>query len=678
MTAGLGQTPDWYGSGRLSGKRQLAALAWATVFLLIAACLAPTTVAAQDGWSDESPAIVYAVSTSADGTLIVAGRRDNSVVAYDAAGQQVWTFGTEGTVYDVAVSDAGDRIAVGSEDRNVYVLDGTGAEVWRYRATNTFQAVAISGDGQIVAGGSSDGTVSVYDDTGNLTWEHSAGDEVTQVAIYGGADGFRVLAGTGDSRVTLIDGSGQPAWQSTLDYSVRGLAVSANGALIAAGDDQETLYLLDGGSGAILWEANLGSPVPAVDIDPDGNVVVAGTEGGLVTVFDPDGNRIGESDTGGSISDVSLAGDSTLAAVALTEEVAVYPRGDSDGFDVPVPESPFARFIVPAIVAVAVVFAAAAVFGFRKRPDGVRTWRHVAARNRTLGMDIWRARTSYLFLIPTVVLLLVFNYYPAFSGIYHAFTEWSPGIETTWVGFDQFRELGNNRYFWAGIGNLLILIGTGFLKLLIPLAVAEMIFHVRSSRVGYAFRTLFVLQVIVPGVVGVLLWVNVYDPNIGLANQTLQAVGLDGLTRSWLGDADTAIWSIVFMGFPWVSAFALLIFYGGLISIPSELFDSAALDGASTLRRIVNIDLPLLLAQVRLLLILTFIATVQEFAAIFLTTGGGPGSSTYVPSLELYYQAVRFNNFGAASAIGAVLFIVILAGTIINLKYVKSSVEYGT
>ena len=80
----------------------------------------------------------------------------------------------------------------------------------------------------------------------------------------------------------------------------------------------------------------------------------------------------------------------------------------------------------------------------------------------------------------------------------------------------------------------------------------------------------------------------------------------------------------------------------------------------------------------RLLLILTFIATVQEFAAIFLTTGGGPGSATYVPSLELYYQAVRFNNFGAASAIGAVLFIVILAGTIVNLKYVKSSVEYGT
>ena len=86
----------------------------------------------------------------------------------------------------------------------------------------------------------------------------------------------------------------------------------------------------------------------------------------------------------------------------------------------------------------------------------------------------------------------------------------------------------------------------------------------------------------------------------------------------------------------------------------------------------------MLLGQIRLLLILTFIVMVQEFSAVFLTTGGGPGSSTYVPSLELYYQAVRFNNFGMASAIGAVLFLVILGGTIINLRYVKSSVEYST
>jgi len=242
----------------------------------------------------------------------------------------------------------------------------------------------------------------------------------------------------------------------------------------------------------------------------------------------------------------------------------------------------------------------------------------------------------------------------------------------------QFRSLADDRYFWTGIGNLVVLILTGFAKLLVPLLVAELIFHLRSGRLRYWMRTLFVLQIIVPGVVGILLWVNIYDPNIGLANKVLRALGFGGLARVWLGDVDTALWSIVFIGFPWVNAFALLIFYGGLISIPGDLFDAAEVDGAGAFRRIVNIHLPLLLGQVRLLVILTFIATVQEFAAIFLTTGGGPGSATYVPSLELYYQAVRFNNFGLAAAIGAVLFVVILVGTILNLRFVKSSVEYST
>lgn len=659
--------------------RRLRALVRATVVLLVAALVLPGVVVAADGWSEPSKAVVYAVGTSADGTVVVTGRRDNSVVAYTGSGDVLWTFPTTGTVYGIAVSDDGQRIAVASEDRNVYLLDGSGAELWRIRGRQTFLSVSITGDGRIIAAGSEDRTVSLFNAEGTLAWQYTATDHVSQVALYGGEGGFRVVAGSRDSRVVLISGEGQAVWESTLNYSVRGIAVSTNGARIVAGDDRQTLSMLDGGSGKLLWTAPLDGPVPAVGISRDGNEIVAGTTAGTLSVFSPEGNLLSESGVGAAFNDLALSSDASLAAVALENQTAVYPREADGTFRIPTPERGIGRFVVPLVAALATLAVlVAAVVGLRRRSDGERAWRGVAARNRTLGREMWRARISYFFLIPTMIMLLLFNYYPAFSGIYHAFTEWSPGIETRWVGFRQFQELGSNRYFWTGIGNLLILIVTGFLKLLVPLAVAEMIFHVRSPSVGYAFRTLFVLQVIVPGVVGILLWVNVYDPNIGLANQLLDAAGLGSLTRFWLGDGDTAIWAIVFMGFPWVSAFALLIFYGGLISIPGELFDSASLDGASTLRRIFNIDLPLLLGQVRLVLILTFIATVQEFAAIFLTTGGGPGSATYVPSLELYYQAVRFNNFGAASAIGAVLFIVILGGTILNLRYVKSSVEYGT
>ena len=82
------------------------------------------------------------------------------------------------------------------------------------------------------------------------------------------------------------------------------------------------------------------------------------------------------------------------------------------------------------------------------------------------------------------------------------------------------------------------------------------------------------------------------------------------------------------------------------------------------------------MGQIRLLVVLVFIGTMQEFQLIFLTTGGGPGSSTYTPALELYYQATRFNNYGLASAMGTFLFLIILAGTIINLQIVRSRTEY--
>jgi ABC-type sugar transport system permease subunit len=145
---------------------------------------------------------------------------------------------------------------------------------------------------------------------------------------------------------------------------------------------------------------------------------------------------------------------------------------------------------------------------------------------------------------------------------------------------------------------------------------------------------------------------------------------------AWLGDPRTAIWSIVFIGFPWVSGFALLLYYGGLISIPVELFDAAKVDGASGVRRFWHLDLPLLMGQIKVLVILGFIGGMQEFGLIFLTTRGGPFDSTYTPALELYYQAMRFNNFGMASAIGVVLFIIVLSGTILNLRYVRSATEY--
>jgi len=222
-----------------------------------------------------------------------------------------------------------------------------------------------------------------------------------------------------------------------------------------------------------------------------------------------------------------------------------------------------------------------------------------------------------------------------------------------------------------------ILVVVNVLKsLTMPLLVAELIFNLRNNTTRYLFRSLFIAPLIIPGVVLILLWNNIYDPEIGLLNQTLIALGLEDWTQVWYGDPAVALASILFIGFPWVQPFALLIFYGGLISIPNELFDAARVDGASGLRRFWSIDLPLLMGQTKLLLMLGFINSVQAFQIVYITTGGGPGVSTYTPVLELYYQAMRMAKFGVASAAGMFLFLIILVGTILNMRFIRSSTEY--
>jgi ABC-type sugar transport system permease subunit len=320
---------------------------------------------------------------------------------------------------------------------------------------------------------------------------------------------------------------------------------------------------------------------------------------------------------------------------------------------------------------------ASGTWAVRRTTTGHRLWTSGTARPRSLLHQIWKARLSYLLLLPTLLLLLTFNYYPAFSGLYHAFTDWTPGARTEWIGLENFEFLLGDRFFWSSFRNTVILVVVTIVKTLtVPLLVAELIFHVRHQRARYWLRTLFIVPLVLPVVVEILLWNNIYDPTIGLLNQTLIALGLESWTRVWYGDAAVALAAINFIGFPWVNAFAFLIFYGGLISISDEVFDAGKVDGAAGWTRFWHIDLPLLVGQIKLLVILNFINAIQTFELVYLTTGGGPGAATYTPALELYYMAMRMDRLGVAAAIGMILFAIILAGTVVNMRFVKSSTEY--
>jgi len=290
--------------------------------------------------------------------------------------------------------------------------------------------------------------------------------------------------------------------------------------------------------------------------------------------------------------------------------------------------------------------------------------------------SLLRHRVSYLLLLPTFTLVILFFYYPALSGIFHAFTTWQAVGDSRWVGLDNFIFMATDPFIRHSLYNQLLLTLADMVKALVPpFIVAEMIYSLRSERERYWLRTLCVIPMVAPGMVIILMSYFIYDPNVGLLNQALVGMGLEDLKRAWLGDPNFALGAIVGIGFPWIGALAFLILYAGLNNIPGDIVDAARIDGASKFARILQIDLPMLVPQIRLVVLLTLIASIQDFGRVLVMTGGGPGYATYVPALWMYEQTFLMSHFGYASAIGVTLFLVILTSSLIVLRVMKGDVE---
>ncbi len=618
---------------------------------------------------------VNAVASSADGEQIALGARDNTVSMLDGEGQLRWTFGADNSVLGLDISADGEWLGVASEDRQVYLLDGDGNLLWQFKAGRPMNNVAVADDGSLLAATSDDLSIYVLDGSGELLWQETLGIGVQGVAVYGTGEKARVVVGSDDGLVTIYSRDGKALLSEQMDYDVQSLDVTPTGGRILVGTSDGLATLLNGSNGDVLWQYPTDGNELSVALTGDAGSAVIGSEERAL-LLDSDGALVQEFIMADQVRDVAITDDGNRLVVGTQDAQARFFDRQTAVTGAASAQSQ-RRWLTGGLLLALAAAAALVFWSVRSTDIGRSTWQRGSRRPRRLGREIWRSRLSYLLILPTLLLLMTFNYYPAFSGLYHAFTDWSPGIKSEWIGFANFKFLLQDRFFLAGFRNVIIITVVTILKTMtVPLLVAELIFNLRSQFSQYWARTLFVVPIVMPLVVIILLWNNIYDPQIGLLNKTLEAVGLGNLARVWYGDPNVALASVIFINFPWVNAFALLIFYGGLISISDEVIDSSKVDGASTWRRFWSIDLPLLMGQVKLLLILNFINAVQTFELVFLTTGGGPGTSTYTPALELYYMAMRMDRFGVASAIGMVLFVIILAGTIVNMRFMNSSTEY--
>ncbi len=295
----------------------------------------------------------------------------------------------------------------------------------------------------------------------------------------------------------------------------------------------------------------------------------------------------------------------------------------------------------------------------------------MAAASTRLLRKHWK---GYAFLLPVFAVLATFKYIPFFNALLMSFYEWNGANVRTFIGLDNFVQLFQDKTFYLSLKNMGIFTLAGVLiQLTVPLLAAVLVFHIRNIRLQNIFKLWFVIPLVIPSIVIFLTWQWIFAGDYGVLNTLLENIGLESWTHAWLGESKTAIWSVIFVNFPWIGGITFLIYLAGLMSISTELFEVSKLDGMNVWQRFIHLELPLVRSQLKLVMVLAIIQQIQSFENILVLTNGGPGQSTMTPALYLYLQGFSYSKMGYASAIGLVLFVLLMLLTWANNKFIKNS-----
>jgi len=285
-----------------------------------------------------------------------------------------------------------------------------------------------------------------------------------------------------------------------------------------------------------------------------------------------------------------------------------------------------------------------------------------------------QTRVAYAFLAPGLLLFAAYRLYPLLEGLRLSFTNARLGRPLQqWVGLANYTRLLEDTRFHVSLWNTALYTVASTLPILaVPLALA---LALNRGRLKNLLRSVFFFPFTLSVVTVGLAWLWLLDPVVGPFNYYLRALGAP--TRSWLADPHTAMAAIILTTVWWVTGYYLVIYLAGLQDIPRELYEAAALDGASGPRAFVAITLPLLRPVLLFVVVTHVIGSFQLFGQVFVLTNGGPGDATRTVVQHLYETAFQnFFQFGAASAMAWVLFAVILIFSLVQFRLLRGHTEY--
>lgn len=287
-------------------------------------------------------------------------------------------------------------------------------------------------------------------------------------------------------------------------------------------------------------------------------------------------------------------------------------------------------------------------------------------------LSIQRNIAGYVFISPWLIGFLVFSVFPLGYSFGLSFTDWNILEPPNFVGFENYKTLVNDVNFKD---SLIVTLIYSFVSVPVSLLIGILLATLLNQKIRGMnfFRTIFYIPSVVSGVAVAMLWLWIYDPDFGLINLFLSYVGIDG--PNWLTSSKTALLSLIIMSF-WSVGATMIIFLAGLQGISRSLYEAAEVDGAGSISKFINITLPMLTPAIFYNLILGIINSFQVFTQALVMTGGGPGNSTLFYVLYIYQNAFEFLKMGYASALGWVLFLIILVFILVLFKTSNRWVYY--
>jgi multiple sugar transport system permease protein len=296
----------------------------------------------------------------------------------------------------------------------------------------------------------------------------------------------------------------------------------------------------------------------------------------------------------------------------------------------------------------------------------------VAVRGSRLSLRHKEALAGYIFILPAVLGFILWTAGPMLYSLWLSFHSWNLVQPPKWVGLGNFREMWNDRIFWASVRATLT-----YAAILVPLFqllsfAMAMLLNLKIPGISF-FRSAFYLPVVIPVAAASFLWGFIFNSEFGLLNYVLRQLGIDKIL--WFQEPRYAMAAMVIMSL-WLFGGTMVIYLAALQGVPEHLYEAASLDGANALRRLFVVTIPMMSPVIFFNFVLGVIGALQIFTQSYIITDGGPQNSTRFYSLMIYERGFRDFQMGYASALAWVLYLFIMALSLLIFRSLGRMVYY--